>query len=765
MSLEALIGAGALLAARRARRAPSPAALARWLDPRFNITATIALLSDIAVRWVREPDQRDIVSTPPRTGKSQTLAVWTTVWALADDPELEVAIISNGDDLAKEHSSKAREIIKEHSARLGYRLSADKTALGRWRVEGHAGGMLAAGINSHIVGFGADLMILDDVVGGATEADSATHRQKILNEYQGSLATRIHPGGSCMIVMCMTGDTPVLMANGTEMPLRDVRPGGWVATYENGALAISTIRNWANQGPDSIYSIKMKSGRVVRANARHPFLTIEDGREVWQRTDGLKKGSVILTAIGGSGGGRSARSMDAMSKRSARDCAHLTTTKSAGQTGTGQHQKTSGNAGCATDMESSPRNTPPSSNSRKDSAPSVGNRRQAGTSARTGTGSSASTTITSPAVSEGCSATTATLPSDTASHPRSCAPPLSTYRIEPDEVIDVSPCGVEDVFDLQIDRTENFIANGLVSHNTRWHEEDLAGAMLKLEPDRWNHTNVPAISEAKVPDALGRPPGVTMTSALGFTKAHYAAFRRTVGQRMWYAQFMGVPSTPEGTLVKQAWFDDWRLPCAPANPVMTVVSIDPADSGKGDKCGLVATSRTRDFIALIADKSAQMTSDEWATAAVDLAIDVGASQIAVEGYSARETYTRMVREAIEKARAGGRLRHAIKVSAWPEKGRPRPGDAIARSGPLLQALETGAARLAGRFPELEAAAVIWQRGQHQPDELAAWVVGHDVLVNSIGQAWDIAVPGADEPSQQVPGSVTDLDDWMSRRVG
>lgn len=509
MSLHALIGAGAILAARRerAREAPSPAALARWLDPEFNITATIALLSDIAVRWVREPDQRDVVSTPPRTGKSQMMAVWTTVWAWTVNPDLEIVIISHSDDLAKEHSGKARKIILEHAERLGYRISPDKTAVGRWRIDEHEGSMLAAGFSSGVTGFGSDLMLIDDIVKDAATIDSDTKRKAILTEYQGSLANRIHPGGSCMIVM------------------------------------------------------------------------------------------------------------------------------------------------------------------------------------------------------------------------------------------------------------------------TRWHSEDLAGTMLKQEPERWNHTNIPAISEQGVPDALSRPPGVTMTSALGYTKKHYAQFRKTVGQRMWYAQFMGVPSTPAGTLVKQAWFDDWRLDCAPPRPVMTVVSVDPAESGKGDECGLVASSMTADgVVALIADRSALMTSDEWASAAVDLAISVGASQIAVEGFTARKTYTRMVNEAIDRARAAGRLRHAVRVTAWPEKGKPRPGDAIARSGPLLQAIETGRARLAGRFPEFEGPAVLWQRGQHQPDRLAAWVIGHDVLVESVGQAWDIA--GPPEPAQTgasgagaAGGSVTVLDDWMSRRVG
>ena len=50
-------------------------------------------------------------------------------------------------------------------------------------------------------------------------------------------------------------------------------------------------------------------------------------------------------------------------------------------------------------------------------------------------------------------------------------------------------------------------------------------------------------------------------------------------------------------------------------------------------------------VAVIADISAPMTSDQWARAAVDLAVDTGASEIAVEGFAARETYRRVVKDA------------------------------------------------------------------------------------------------------------------------
>lgn len=494
----ALTAARAALAARARRRPESPAELARRLDPRFVVTPTIRLLSDIAVRSVIEPDERDVVTTPPRTGKSRLLAVWTVVWALARDPDLQIVLVSYSDELAQAHSREARQLINEHADYLGLRLSQDKTAVGRWRVDGHAGGLLATGINSGVTGFGADLLIVDDPVKDAQEADSAAHRKRVITEYRSTLATRVHPGGSVLLVM------------------------------------------------------------------------------------------------------------------------------------------------------------------------------------------------------------------------------------------------------------------------TRWHPKDLAGELLDSEPDLWTHTNIPAVAEAGVPDALGRAPGVAMTSALGFTAEHFAAARRTSGERAWYALYAGVPAAPEGGLVKREWLDTWRLPSAPLRPVSTVVGVDPADSGSGDACGIVAASMTAEgVVAVIADQSAPMTSDAWARAAVDLAVDVGASEIAVEGFAARETYRRVVHDALRRAK----LDRPIRVTTWPPKGSGRGGgDALARSAALLQGLETGTTRIAGHLPGLEGAAVTWQAGQHQPDALAALVVAHDVLVHSAGHRVHIVSP-LDVARRAREGTLPPPPAWMTRRIG
>jgi hypothetical protein len=165
-------------------------------------------------------------------------------------------------------------------------------------------------------------------------------------------------------------------------------------------------------------------------------------------------------------------------------------------------------------------------------------------------------------------------------------------------------------------------------------------------------------------------------------------------------------------------------------------------------------------VALIADASGRMTSDAWAVRAVQLAADVGASEIAVEAFSARATYTRLVTEVLGRFRVD----RPIRVTGWPPKGTDRgKGDAVARSTGLLAAMETGRARVAGNLPDFEAQAVTWEAGQHQPDRVAAAVVAHDVLSHSIGAQWHFVSP-IDVARRAREGTMPPPPAWMHRRI-
>ncbi|GAB3241569.1 hypothetical protein GCM10027535_55660 [Mycolicibacterium hippocampi] len=214
--------------------------------------------------------------------------------------------------------------------------------------------------------------------------------------------------------------------------------------------------------------------------------------------------------------------------------------------------------------------------------------------------------------------------------------------------------------------------------------------------------------------------------------------------------------------IKAAWIDTWRLPAAPPGTVKIVVGVDPADSGQGDETGIIAAALTADgVVALIADVSGRMTSDAWAVRAVQLAADVGASEIAVEAFAARATYTRLVTEVLARFR----VNRPIKVTGWPPKGTDRgKGDAVARSTGLLAAMGTGRARVAGFLPDFEAQAVTWEAGQHQPDRVAAAVAAYDVLAHAIGQQMHIVSP-IDTARRAREGKIPPPPPWMRRRIG
>jgi hypothetical protein len=272
---------------------------------------------------------------------------------------------------------------------------------------------------------------------------------------------------------------------------------------------------------------------------------------------------------------------------------------------------------------------------------------------------------------------------------------------------------------------------------SRWHPADLAGELLAEEDSPWRHINVPAVATAGVRDDLHREPGQAVSNPLGYTASDFARVRRSVGSRVWNASYLGTPAAPEGSLIMAEWIDSHRLPAAPSRPSRIVVAVDPADSGHGDQTGIIAASLTPDgTVALIADASGHMTSDAWARKAVELAIALGSSSIVLEGFSAATTYLRLVTDAVRNSRSP----HRIAVSTWPERGRARVGDSVARSQGLIAALENGRCVVAGQLSDLESDMTSWQAHAHQPDRVASAVIAYTVLSESAGRGMTIASP-------------------------
>ncbi len=102
---------------------------------------------------------------------------------------------------------------------------------------------------------------------------------------------------------------------------------------------------------------------------------------------------------------------------------------------------------------------------------------------------------------------------------------------------------------------------------TRWHEDDLTGRLLKNYPGVWTLLRLPAKAETQEerdhnneflgqplgqPDPLGRKPGETLSPSR-FSQAAIDEIQREVGSVVWASLYQGVPRAVEGNRIKREW--------------------------------------------------------------------------------------------------------------------------------------------------------------------------------------------------------------------
>jgi len=111
---------------------------------------------------------------------------------------------------------------------------------------------------------------------------------------------------------------------------------------------------------------------------------------------------------------------------------------------------------------------------------------------------------------------------------------------------------------------------------TRWHEQDLAGALLgsppdepegiledeTVKPDRWEIVNLPALAEDN--DPLGRRPGEALWPER-YDETALKKSRMAAGPFWWSAQYRGKPQPEGGGLIKTAWFKSYDPDALPRN--------------------------------------------------------------------------------------------------------------------------------------------------------------------------------------------------------
>jgi len=179
-----------------------PAAFA-WLASRgqWQIAPHLDLLAERLLDVAQGKLKRLLIQMPPRHGKSEFASAHFPAWYLGTFPDRRVILASYEHDFAASWGAKAKDRFAEFGPVL-WRLwvKRDKQAADDWQIAGHAGGMVCAGVGGPITGRGADLLIIDDPVKSAEEADSETYRERAWNWYRATAYTRLEPGGAILLI-------------------------------------------------------------------------------------------------------------------------------------------------------------------------------------------------------------------------------------------------------------------------------------------------------------------------------------------------------------------------------------------------------------------------------------------------------------------------------------------------------------------------------------------------------------------------------------
>lgn len=300
----------------------------------------------------------------------------------------------------------------------------------------------------------------------------------------------------------------------------------------------------------------------------------------------------------------------------------------------------------------------------------------------------------------------------------------------------------------------------IVLIQTRWHEEDLAGAILPEDYDGesgpilcrdgeiWEVLCIPAEANRQ-PDPVGRKPG-EMLWPEWFPPEHWASFKANA--RTWSALYQQSPAPDEGTYFQKAWFVRYRPEELPRNIRVYGTSDYAVTEDGGDfTCLRLWAVDAQDKLWLLSGGyRGQSTADVWIERQIDLITHHKPSAWFGEAGVIQKAIEPMLKRRMFKRKALTRLEWLSSISDKPTRARGFQS----RAAMGMVAIPIGAdgdAFLSEllRFPA----------GRHDDDVDCA---------SLIGRALDLAHPAIDPPAKDkrmpIPKALSDMtyDDLIRR---
>lgn len=178
---------------------------AAFVDPTFQRATHLALIADYLERARRREIPRLMIEAPPRHGKSKLTSEMFPAWALGMDATEQFMLASHTASLPETFSRNVRNLIASDAYQRLFaetHLSDDSATIGKWTLRGYTRpAMLTVGVGGSPTGQGAKILIIDDPIGAADDAESALQRENLYKWYTDTIYPRLEPNAVIIIMM------------------------------------------------------------------------------------------------------------------------------------------------------------------------------------------------------------------------------------------------------------------------------------------------------------------------------------------------------------------------------------------------------------------------------------------------------------------------------------------------------------------------------------------------------------------------------------
>ncbi|CAG9703773.1 hypothetical protein CNEONATC25_03082 [Clostridium neonatale] len=191
-----------------------------------------------------------VVNEPPRHGKSRTAGLFVE-WVLGKNQTEKIMTGSYNETLSTMFSKNVRNSIQEEKADKYKPVFSDvfpsvsikrgDGAMNLWSLEGGYNNYLATSPTGTATGFGCSLMIIDDLIKNAEEANNEGVKEKHWEWFTNTMLSRLEEGGKIIIIMTRWASDDLAGKVLEEMADRKIKHISMKALQDDGTMLCDEV--------------------------------------------------------------------------------------------------------------------------------------------------------------------------------------------------------------------------------------------------------------------------------------------------------------------------------------------------------------------------------------------------------------------------------------------------------------------------------------------------------------------------------------------